>query len=269
MSMVNIRGVDFFYRQSGHGSSLMLIHGAAGHADVWSSVFESLARDHRVIAYDRRAHTRTKAAPPPPVGTFVTHAEDAAALLQALAAAPATVVGWSSGGLIALHLASRHPDLVARLILEEPPFLVGTNLTPTAGATFQRVEQLGGEGRVREAAETFLRFAASYRTDGTAFDTFDPALRESMLANAATMLTELQAGTGEELTVDQLRRITCPVTCLVGDLTPQVIVDGTDRLVRLIHHAHVTRITGAAHAMHIDQPDRFVDTVRSAVVMGV
>jgi pimeloyl-ACP methyl ester carboxylesterase len=69
--------------------------------------------------------------------------------------------------------------------------------------------------------------------------------------------------------VDQLRRITCPVTCLLGDLTPQIIVDGTDRLVRLIHHAHVTRITGAGHAMHIDQPDRFVDAVRSAVVMGV
>jgi pimeloyl-ACP methyl ester carboxylesterase len=36
-----------------------------------------------------------------------------------------------------------------------------------------------------------------------------------------------------------------------------------------MRHAHVTRITGAAHAMHIDQPDRFVDAVRSAVVMGV
>jgi len=82
-------------------------------------------------------------------------------------------------------------------------------------------------------------------------------------------LPELQAGTGEELTADHLRRITCPVTCLVGELTPQVVVDGTDRLVRFLPHARITRITGAAHAMHIDQPDQFVDAVRSAVVACV
>lgn len=47
MSMVNVRGVDFFYRESGQGAPIVLIHGAAGNADVWSSVFDLLARDHR------------------------------------------------------------------------------------------------------------------------------------------------------------------------------------------------------------------------------
>lgn len=269
MSMVNVRGVDVFYRESGQGTPIVLIHGTGGNADVWSSVFDSLARDHRVIAYDRRAHSRTKAAPPLPVENYSTHGEDAAGLLQALSAVPAIVVGWSGGGLAALHLATRHPELIAGLILEEPPFLAMTNLTPEAGETFQRVEQLASEGRLREAAETFLRFALSYRTGGTAFDTFDPALRESILANAATLLPELHAGTGEELTADHLQRITCPVTCLVGDLTPQLLVDATERLVRLLPQARITRIAGAAHAMHLDQPDQFVDAVRSAVVACV
>jgi pimeloyl-ACP methyl ester carboxylesterase len=266
MSTINVRGTDFFYRESGDGTPILLIHGAAGNADVWSSVIESLARDHRVISYDRRAHTRSKAAPPPTAETYLTHGDDAAALLQAFSTAPAIVVGWSSGGLIALHLASRHPELIAGLILEEPPFLLATNLTPDAGATFQRVEQFAAEGRFRDAAETFLRFAVSYRTGGSAFDTFDPALRESLLANASTLLCELQAGTGEELTPDQLRRIICPVTCLVGDLSPRFYVDATERLIRLVPQAHITRIADAAHAMHIDQPNRFVDAVRSAVV---
>jgi pimeloyl-ACP methyl ester carboxylesterase len=268
MPLINVRGVNFFYQEAGKGPPILLIHGGAGNADVWSFIFESLARDHRVIAYDRRAHTRSQAAPPPPAQNYSTHGEDAAALLQALAAAPATVVGWSAGGLTALHLASRHPTLVSRLVLEEPPFQVLTNLTPDATPMFQHIEQLAGEGRLRDATEAFLQFACAYRTGGTAFDTFEPALRESMLANAGTLLSELQAGTVEELTTEQLPGVTCPVTCLVGELTPEWIIAGTDRLVRFLSHARIIRIAGAAHAMHFDQPERFVDAVRSAVIAG-
>jgi pimeloyl-ACP methyl ester carboxylesterase len=265
MPYVEANGVDFFYREAGHGSPLLLIHGAAGNADAWSPVFESLARDHRVIAYDRRAHTRSKAAPPAPAENYATHGEDAAGILRALAAAPATVVGWSAGGLTALHLASKHPGLVSGLVLEEAPYRVLGNLTPDAAETFRDIERLAGEGRLRDAAEVFLRFACSYRTGGTAFDRFDPAFRESLLDNVGTLLPELQAGGGEELTPERLQRISCPITCIVGDLTPEVILSGTDRLARILPRTRIARIDGAAHAIHFDQPQRFVDAVRSAV----
>jgi pimeloyl-ACP methyl ester carboxylesterase len=267
MPLINVRGIDFFYREAGQGAPLLLIHGAAGHADVWPSVFESLARDHRVIAYDRRAHTRSKAAPPPPGQYYATHADDAAALLQALGAAPAIVVGWSGGAMNALHLTARHPALVSSLVLEEPPFQLFSGPVPDVVSIFLR-EQLDGEAQLRDAAEGFLRFAMSYRTGGTAFDTFEPALRESLIANAGTLLPNLRADANEELTLDQLRRITCPVTCVVGDLTPEAIVACTDRLVEIVAHARVIRIADAAHAIHIDQPERFVDAVRSTVIAG-
>ncbi len=267
MPLINVRGIDFFYREAGEGAPLLLIHGALGSADVWPAAFESLARDHRVIAYDRRGYTRTKAAPAPPDQYFTTHGDDAAALLQALAAAPAAVLGWSGGALTALHLATRHPGLVNCLILEEAPFEVAVSPTPEAAAAVQRVGQLTGEGRGRDAAEAFMRFVFSYRTGGSAFDAFDPELRESMLANAATLMPEVQAGSGE-VTVEQLRGITCPVTCLLGELSHEVFVRATHRLVQVISHARVMGIPGAPHAMHIDQPERFVDAVRSAVVAG-
>jgi pimeloyl-ACP methyl ester carboxylesterase len=268
MPQINVRGIDFFYREAGEGAPLLLIHGALGHADVWPSVFESLARDHRVIAYDRRGYARTKAALAPTGQYFTTHGDDAAALLKALAAAPAAVVGWSGGALTALHLATRHPGLVNCLVLEEAPFGVAANPTPESATAFQRVAQLAGEGRGRDAADAFLRFVFSYRTGGSAFDAFDPELRESMLANAVTLPPEVQAGSGE-VTIEQLQGITCPVTCLLGELCHEVFVTATDRLVQVISHARVIRIAGGTHAMHIDQPERFVEAVRSAVVAGV
>jgi pimeloyl-ACP methyl ester carboxylesterase len=269
MPLINVRGIDFFYREAGEGAPLLLIHGGGGDADVWSSVFEILARDHRVIAYDRRGHTRSKAAFPPPAEYYSTHGDDAAGLLQALGAAPATVVGWSGGGLTALQLAWTHPTLVSSLVLEEPPFQVFSNQTPDSGAVFQRVEQLAAAGRLRDAAEAFHRFAVSYRTGGSAFDTFEPALRESLLENDEALIAELQAVRLEEVSAERVQGIACPVTCIVGELSPPMIGAATDRLLRLLSHARVIRIADAAHAIHIDQPERVVDAVRSAVVAGL
>ena len=42
MAAINVRGVDFYYRELGSGAPVMLVHGAAGNADVWSSIFELL-----------------------------------------------------------------------------------------------------------------------------------------------------------------------------------------------------------------------------------
>ncbi len=265
MPLINVGGIEFFYREAGEGAPLLLIHGALGSAEVWPVVFDLLASDHRVISYDRRAYSRTKADPAPPGQYFTTHGDDAAALLKALAAAPAAVLGWSAGGPTALHLAIRHPELVSCLVLEEgAPLQLAASPTPDWAAAVQRVGQLTGEGRSREAAEAFMRFVFSYRTGGSAWDAFNPELRESMLANATTLMPELDPASGE-VTVEQLGGIACPVTCLLGELTHEMFVTATERLVQLISHARVLKVPGASHAMHIDEPERFVDAVRFAV----
>jgi 3-oxoadipate enol-lactonase len=268
MPLISVQGINLFYEEAGEGPPILLIHGTGGNAGVWSPAFDMLARDYRVIAYDRRAHTRSKAAIPPSAENYSIHGDDAAALLQALGATPAAVMGWSGGGLVALHLASRHPALVSDLILEEPPFQLAINPAPDTDEMRQRALQLVSEGRQRDAAEVFVRWAVSYRTGGSAIDKFDPALRESLLANAETMLAEMQSGSGEELTSERLAKIICPVTCLVGGLTPDSLVACTDRLLRFLPNARVIRIADAAHAIHFDQPERFVDAVRSAVIAG-
>jgi pimeloyl-ACP methyl ester carboxylesterase len=162
-------------------------------------------------------------------------------------------------------VTARHPTVVARLVLEEPPFQMFSHMTPDATQAFQRVGQLAGEGRLRDASEAFLRYAMSYRTGGTAFDTLPPAVRQALLANAGALMAELQAGPVEEVSPERVRAITCPATCVVGELTPEALVSATERLVRLLPQAHVVRIADAAHAIHVDQPERFIAAVRSAL----
>jgi pimeloyl-ACP methyl ester carboxylesterase len=112
--------VPLSFRVVGEGAPLLLIHGAAEDAELLAPQAAAFAaRGRRVVSYDRRgtgASTRAEW----PDGGVARHADDAAALLRALDAVPATVLGFSSGGVIALALAARHPDVVAEAIAWEP-----------------------------------------------------------------------------------------------------------------------------------------------------
>jgi len=127
MASETVNGAVLHYEERGSGPPLLLVHGTGSYAGIWSPVLDGLARSYRVIAYDRRGFARSAGAPH---GGRAQHARDAAALLDALGASPATVVGWSGGGVIALDLAATFPDRVAALILAEPALHLTTHPTP-------------------------------------------------------------------------------------------------------------------------------------------
>lgn len=120
MPTVSVRGTHLYYEERGVGLAVLGIHGTPGSAVFWEEPASRLAAVGRCIVYDRRGFHRS--APPDPVDRLdlADHVEDAAALIEALAARPAIVIGRSTGGLIALELAVRHPNAVLALVLLEP-----------------------------------------------------------------------------------------------------------------------------------------------------
>lgn len=78
------------------------------------------AAGFHVITYDRRGTGGSGRDEWPGRGAD-QHADDAAALLGALDVDDVTVVGVSSGGVVALDLAARHPEVVRRVVAWEPP----------------------------------------------------------------------------------------------------------------------------------------------------
>lgn len=259
MPSVDIDGVDLHYREHGEGPPLLLIDGNGGGSDVWGDAVDTLASDFRVIAYDRRGFGHSAH---PPVRDWRRHGRDAAGLLRALHAAPATVVGWS-GGITALDLAVAEPVLVSALFLAEPPLHAKRHLTARMAATMIRAQLLRRTRGDRAAAEHFYRWASRRTSGGCAFDRFPPAVQQSMRDTAAATLAELGAGTGEHLTPAAIGSIRCPVTCLLGDRSDPVFGAATARLTRMLPHATVVTIPGAGHALHFDEPEAFASALRT------
>jgi pimeloyl-ACP methyl ester carboxylesterase len=92
--------------RGGHGDRLLvLLHGMGANASVWEPVLSIIERawSGRWLAPDLRGHGRSVREGPYGIGA---HAADVAALIEAEAPGPVTLVGHSFGGAVAGLLAS-------------------------------------------------------------------------------------------------------------------------------------------------------------------
>ncbi|MGI5164487.1 alpha/beta fold hydrolase [Spirillospora sp. CA-253888] len=142
---LNVPGATLYYETRGTGPVLLLICGGIMDAAGYSALADRLADRFTVVTYDRRGNSRSPLAGPDEPQRIGTHADDAHRLLAAVTDEPAYVFGNSSGALIALDLAARHPGQVRRVIAHEPPAF---EMLPDAEHWRTIV------GQIREAYET-------------------------------------------------------------------------------------------------------------------
>ena len=99
----------------GQGKPLLMIHGNGGSISTFSRNIGYFAKNYRVIVADSRSQGHSTDGRDSL--TFEQMADDYAALLDSLHAAPAYVLGWSDGGIVALLMAIRHPGKVAKMAI--------------------------------------------------------------------------------------------------------------------------------------------------------
>jgi pimeloyl-ACP methyl ester carboxylesterase len=253
------RNGDLYHEEMGEGVPILLIHPSGATASTWGSAVDELARIGRVITYDRRGYARSGGEP---VRRVSTHASDAAELLESLRAAPAVVVGTSSGAMIAVELAVRRPDLVRAVIEHEGPWRFTRHLpTRQQVRTFATMGAFVLRGRPSDAAEALLRSAYSYRDGGSAWDAFPGAWRRAGRENAKATLWDFLTTIGNHLTSKDLATISVPVVCSYGARSPDFMVRRTRAFAAAIPGARVQRIEGAAHAAPFDATDDFVQLI--------
>jgi pimeloyl-ACP methyl ester carboxylesterase len=108
---------------------VVAIHGITANAWSFGTVAEHLDGELVMVAVDLRGRGASSDAPPP--YGIRSHADDIAAVIARLGAAPAVIVGHSMGAHVALMCAERHPEAVAGLVLVDggPPLPVDPGKT--------------------------------------------------------------------------------------------------------------------------------------------
>ena len=250
MSEVQANGIRIYYEDHGQGAAILLIHGGGSDATFWDGAIDALRQFGRVIAYDRRGCSRTQRPDPYVTTSPGEQAEDAAGLLRALGAAPAIVIGRSLGGLVALELARRHPDLVRGLVLLEA---APSGLSPEADAAMDRLgAKLRGVATARgvgAVGETLIRTVLH----DAGWEALPQAAKDRLSANGAAILAECNMPEPEIEDPSVLGTITQPVLLIAAEGSPPMFRRISDELVRHLPHAQLVLIDGG-HLITPAQP---------------
>ena len=114
-------GGQIHYVESGSGAPILLLHQTPRSWDEFYEVIQLLQPHYRLIAMDLPG----MGASSPPVGKSCIHdySDAAILLLSTLDICNAVVCGHHTGGVVALDLASKRPELVQSLVLSSTPWI--------------------------------------------------------------------------------------------------------------------------------------------------
>lgn len=210
MPELRVNGSSLYYEERGTGEAILGLHGVGSSAVFWEGAAEELAKRGRAIIYDRRGSFRSER--PEPYATDVhEQADDAAALIDALEAAPAILVGRSYGGAVAIDVALRYPDRVRALIqLEGDGGLALSEVSRREWAEIEELVYSAAEEDVAKVGAALI--GAAFGEEG--WEALPEGAKQVFTVNGPAVVAELRGGY-PEVTAEQLAGIAVP-TLLVG-----------------------------------------------------
>ncbi|WP_395649704.1 alpha/beta fold hydrolase [Brevundimonas sp.] len=249
---------------TGSGPDVLMIPGFGSSREVWRAEAERLKATHRVhlVQYAGFAGEPWSHGD----GPFVDPAVEAlAAYVRSARLDRPAVIGHSMGGLSALLLAQRHPELVGKVMaVDNLPFFSAL-FGPQATVESARPFAAQAAASMRDTPEPALRAA---QTQGAVGLARDPATRIAMVDwTMASDRQALGAAIRDVMTTDArpgLAAMTTPVTVLyAADAdggAPAVMADATwGREYATLPGVKLIRVDGSRHFIMADQPARFAE----------
>lgn len=232
------------YERWGQGPALLLLAGLGSRARLWGELPRVLSDRFTVLAPDNRGVGGSRTGEP---FSLESAADDAALVLAAAGAETAGVVGVSMGGLIACHLAARHPAAVDRLVVAS----CASRLTSHHRRVLRFFELAFTRLAPAEAAEALMAFAFAgsfadrypgFVDQAARLWTLDP----EDLPGALQHVRHLQGGWDLR---PLATAITSPTLVVAGELDPIVPAALTRELAVAIPEARFREVPGAAHSV--------------------
>lgn len=115
-----------------NGPLIILIPGMSTPGAVWDDSVTRLSPNHRLLVVDVRGFDGERGTVNEGAGLIEGIVTDLATDLRARNLGPATIVGHSFGGLVAMHFALSHADQTSRLLIVDALPFFGTVIRPDA-----------------------------------------------------------------------------------------------------------------------------------------
>ncbi len=253
--------ITLYAERGGAGAPCLWISGTGQDLRQPPLLLETpLARAFDLMVYDQRGLGRSDKPDAP--ASMADYADDAAALMDAVGWARAHVIGYSFGGMVAQHLAIRHPDRVDRLVLG------ATSPGGEGGASYplQTLYALPLEERIRR------QLLLDARMDEARLANPSPALlaqMEMMRAADAQRAADPEGASGLARQLEAraghnawplLHTIRAPTLVCAGVFDRIAAPDNARKLAAHIPHATL-RFYRAGHGFLVEKPEFLDDAI--------
>ncbi len=253
---LSVNGVRLWLEEEGRGPPILLIHGGPGvdHRSLHPGL-SVLAPDYRLVYFDLRGHYMSSAPRDRSCYGLEVDVDDAAAVIRELSLRDACVLGHSFGGIVALSLAARYPQLVKRAVITSCP----------VGETDEEVEsrlsadpQSVATNRARSEEEREERYLEFYY-----FRPPDPLTREfAILSRRCYAMRKNKRMLADRGATDVdwkglLSEVTCPTLFLYGREDPIVSGRSLREVTRPLPDSMVVEFRNSRHEIFSDRPREF------------
>jgi pimeloyl-ACP methyl ester carboxylesterase len=229
MPTIVANGLDTAYEVEGAGPPLVMLHGATSSGrEHFAGLGPILAEGFRVFLPDARGHAETGGDPADGLTTEEL-AADVIALADGLGLSSFHLLGYSMGGMTALHVAATVPDRIRTLVA----ISIGTDREPRLSVA----RKLMDPERIQRDDPGWARFLAARHDPRHGRGSWQPLLR--------AIVDDIERQ--KLLTPIQLRAIDAPTLVAAGDRDPFVPVAQALALARGVRDGRLMILPSVGH----------------------
>jgi pimeloyl-ACP methyl ester carboxylesterase len=247
------RGVELAWSEGGEGAPAILVHETATSRQIWGEMAAIVAREARVVTYDRRGWGESGAPEGYRRTTVEEQSEDLAALIEAVGGGvPAVLCGAGLGAVIALDLMLRRTELAAGAVLIEPPLLA---LEPAATETLsedRRTLEEAGAGDAVDVVDLYLSGRLAALAPGT--ERLPGSATAAARARPASVFAELGAVTAWSMPLRRLSSAGRPSRVVVSRSTPPLVRQAGVALAARLADCELRELDGPNAPPHLSEP---------------
>lgn len=252
--------MELSWRDRGAGPPLLLLHETAATGAVWEPLTDAIGAEARPIAPDRRGWGASGAPEQYVATTIEEQAADAAALLEAVDAAPALVCGAGLGAVVALELLLRHRGPVRAAVLVEPPLLAFLpEATEGLAADRQQIAEAVGQGGPEAAMDLYLAGGLPHLGPGA--ERIPDAVGAEARKRPLSLFAELGAVPAWSLRTAEILALDAPSRIVVGASTPPLLQAAAEQLAIRLGATELIDI-GAEGLPHVGAAAQLADAIK-------
>jgi 3-oxoadipate enol-lactonase len=233
------------YEITGNGPHVVLLHPVGLDLTFLDPVAEALKDEFTVLSVDQRGHGRSRV--DAPAQTLADFADDLHQLLAELDFAPAAIVGFSFGGMVAQTLALKYPDDVSALVICASRSTLTAQGRDIARARGDDARQSGMTAVLEATLDRW--FTPQFRAAGQA-----EATRQHLLSLDAEKWAQTWHAMAGIDTLPRLGAVRAPTLCLAGELDKSSPPETVKQIADAIPGARYAALAGAPHMLFIEQP---------------